>query len=201
MKEGEEEAPNQSSSLGLSRSGKSPMYITQSQLELLVATPQIGERTDTELCLDDSGISSLDTLPPNLRKLSCRRNRLSYVVGLPAKLEYLDLTENRVSSLEGIERCAGLQTLLLGSNALAQCDLSGLTELKVPLQQTTFAPVEIESTRPERERTARRRADQTAAKHETHRVSVSRPEQAACLDRRRGDPRTAGTPAGREPNL
>lgn len=72
-----------------------------------------------ELKLDKNQLSTFGKLPVGLASLSARGNKVAFVGNLEAvaqSLQVLDLTSNRLISLEGISKCVHLTELYLGHN-------------------------------------------------------------------------------------
>jgi len=109
----------------------------------------------THLTLDNNDLEELVVapLPPTLTKLNISCNHLASLpqsISLLINLEELNLTHNRLVTIEGIETLVQLVTLILDDNELMEltCDFSPLTKLKrVSLKNNRLMPKS--STNPE----------------------------------------------------
>jgi len=100
-------------------SDSSPQTLDLSEQKLQVLPDlQLCKRL-TELKLDKNQLSTFGKLPVGLVSLSARGNKVAFVGNLEAvaqSLQVLDLTSNRLISLEGISKCIHLTELYLGHN-------------------------------------------------------------------------------------
>ena len=86
----------------------------------------------TELKLDKNQLSTFGKLPVGLVSLSARGNKVAFVGNLEPvsqSLQVLDLTSNRLISLEGISKCVHLTELYLGHNYVGDDQIHILASL------------------------------------------------------------------------
>lgn len=103
----------------------------------LQSAPDLSQQTSlTEIRLDQNQLSTISRLPPLVKSLSLRQNRIAFISNIDklSALQVLDLTSNRLISLEGLEACDNLRELYLGFNYVGDDQvqlLSKMRELKV----------------------------------------------------------------------
>ena len=120
-----------------SGSDSSPQALDLSDQKLQVLPDlQLCKRL-TELKVDKNQLSTFGRLPMGLVSLSARGNKVAFMGNLDPvaqSLQVLDLTSNRLISLEGISKCICLTELYLGHNYVGDDQihiLSGLNNLRV----------------------------------------------------------------------
>lgn len=85
------------------------------------------------LTADNNNLTSLTNVPKNLRFLSMSKNKIAFLGNLESEgqnLLYLNLSFNRLISLEGISACASLQTLLISNNYVGDDQILHIQHLK-----------------------------------------------------------------------
>lgn len=85
------------------------------------------------LIADNNSITSLTNLPPSLETLSLARNKIAFLGTLETqspKLRNLNLTANRLISLEGISSCFYLEELRLANNYVGDDQIGLLLQLE-----------------------------------------------------------------------
>ncbi|OMJ76731.1 hypothetical protein SteCoe_23845 [Stentor coeruleus] len=85
------------------------------------------------LIADNNSITSLTNLPPSLETLSLARNKIAFLGTLETqspKLHNLNLTANRLISLEGISSCFHLEELRLANNYVGDDQIGLLLQLE-----------------------------------------------------------------------
>ena len=94
----------------------------RNRLDLSGQNLQVLPRCDPQLetlIADNNSITSLINLPQSLRLLSLARNKIAFLGNIESQtpmLQSLNLSSNRLISLEGISACLYLQELRLANN-------------------------------------------------------------------------------------
>ena len=100
--------------------------------ENLQGLPRID--TNLEILIADNNlITSLTNLPQTLKFLSLARNKIAFLGSLEQQTPYLlslNLSSNRLISLEGISSCIYLQELRLANNYVGDDQISLIENLK-----------------------------------------------------------------------
>lgn len=100
--------------------------------ENLQGLPRID--TNLEILIADNNlITSLTNLPQTLKFLSLARNKIAFLGSLEQQTPYLlslNLSSNRLISLEGISSCIYLQELRLANNYVGDDQISLIESLK-----------------------------------------------------------------------
>ena len=109
---------------------------SKNKLDLSGQNLQILPCTDFDLEIliaDNNCITSLINLPETLRVLSLVRNKIAFLGNIERQTPYLsslNLSSNRLISLEGISACMNLQELRLPNNYIGDDQISLLQNLK-----------------------------------------------------------------------
>lgn len=85
------------------------------------------------LVADNNNLTSLMNLPSSLNYLSLSKNKIAFLGNLESEgqhLLHLNLSSNRLISLEGISNCRSLQTLLIANNYVGDDQIVHIQYLK-----------------------------------------------------------------------
>jgi Leucine-rich repeat (LRR) protein len=110
-------------------SNKKKLDLTGQNLQMV---PRIGSEVES-LIADNNYITSLSNLPESLKFLSLSRNKIAFLGNLDSQvpcLQKLNLSGNRLISLEGISACVWLQELRLANNYVGDDQITLLQNLK-----------------------------------------------------------------------
>ena len=108
----------------------------KNKLDLSGQNLQVLPRADSHLeslTADNNCITSLTNLPKSLRILSLVRNKIAFLGNIEIQTPYLlslNLSSNRLISLEGISACTHLQELKLANNYIGDDQISLIQNLK-----------------------------------------------------------------------
>ena len=97
----------------------------------LLLFPKISSEIES-LCADNNSITSISNLPKTIINLSLINNKLTFITDLNAQipsLQCLNLSYNRLVSIEGLFNCINLKELRLNDNYIGDDSISVLSSL------------------------------------------------------------------------